>query len=266
MPIPAPGRYVLVMEDVEICRARDLRTTRQIAAVVLCVVAIAGGCAEANDSGEQTSTSGSSPLEVTTTTSLDIPPTTSTIPMALEQVALWPDASVVFTSPQAVVEDFVVQVLRVPPEIGDFMAGDSRSGEIAVYSPGDPPSQRGLLLLRQLGPRNGWFVIGTINDSALITSPESGQTVPSEEVLVRGLAEGFEATVIVEAFVAGRAEPILDRAVTYAGNLGVPAPFEVTLDLSEARTGETVLIIVRGGVGLETDPGQFGAVAVVIAG
>lgn len=180
-------------------------------------------------------------------------------------MALWPDASKAFNSARAVAEDFVVQVLGVPPELGDFMAGDSRSGEIEVFSPGDPPSGRGLLLLRQLGPSNGWFVIGTINDNALITAPNSGQSVPAGPVIVQGLAEGFEATVIVEAFIAGRAEPVLDRTVTYAGNLGVAGPFQVTLDLSSAKPGNTVLIVVRGGVGLETDPGEFGAIAVVIA-
>lgn len=158
----------------------------------------------------------------------------------------------------------MVQVLGVPPELGDFMAGDSRSGEIEVYSPGDPPTLRSLLLLRQLGPSNGWFVIGTINDNAFISSPATGQSVTAGEVIVSGQAEGFEATVIIEAFVAGRPEPVLDREVTFAGNLGVPAPFEVTLDLSDADPGDTILIIVRGGVGLETDPGQFGAIAVVI--
>lgn len=262
--IPHPDRYVLVMNHAVRSRSGLRRTSRHIAVAVLGLATMGSACAEGNDSGGSTSSSGAPPTESTTTSSFDIPSASSTSPMTLEQVALWPDPSVVFASPRAVVEDFVVQVLRVPPEIGDFMAGDSRSGEIVVNSPGDPPSQRGLLLLRQLGPRNGWFVIGTINDSAFITSPEFGQTVPSREILVRGVAEGFEATVIVEAFVAGRAEPILDRAVTYAGNLGVPAPFEVTLDLSAARAGDTVLIIVRGGVGLETDPGQFGAVAVVI--
>ena len=190
--------------------------------------------------------------------------TTTTGPAGLEQPALWPSSSEVFTSPRAAAEDFVVQVLGVPPELGDFMAGDSRSGEIEVYSPGDPPTLRSLLLLRQLGPSNGWFVIGTINDNAFISSPATGQSVTDGEVIVSGQAEGFEATVIIEAFVAGRPEPVLDREVTFAGNLGVPAPFEVTLDLSDADPGDTILIIVRGGVGLETDPGQFGAIAVVI--
>lgn len=190
--------------------------------------------------------------------------TTTTEPVVLEQTALWPAPSVVFTSPRAAAEDFVVQVLGVPPLVGDFMAGDSRSGEIEVFSPGDPPSLRSILLLRQLGPNNGWFVIGTLNDKAFITNPESGRQVTAGPITVEGLAEGFEATVIIEAFIAGRAEPVLDREVTMAGNFGEASPFSVTLDLSDAAPGDTVLIVVRGGVGLETDPGEFGAIAVVI--
>lgn len=207
---------------------------------------------------------------VVTTTTPSAPTTTeppapgTTEPVVLEQLALWPAPSVVFTSPRAAAEDFVIQVLGVPPEIGEFMAGDSRSGEIVVYSPGSPPSPRGLLLLRQLGPNNGWFIIGTINDSALITAPGYGQSVTAGPITVEGLGEGFEATVVVEAFIAGRAEPILDRQVTFAGNFGVPGPFQVTLDLSDANPGDTVVLLVRGGVGLETDPGYFGAIAVVI--
>ncbi len=202
----------------------------------------------------------------TTTTPTTEPPsaTTTTEPITLEQLALWPAASVVFASPRAVAEDFIVQVLGVPPEIGDFMAGDSRSGEIEVFSPGSPPSPRGLLLLRQLGPSNGWFVIGTLNDNALITNPEMGRQVSAGPITVEGLAEGFEATVIVEAYVAGRAQQVLDRHVTFAGNFGDPQPFQVVLDLSGASPGDTVLILVRGGVGLETDPGDFGAIAVEI--
>jgi hypothetical protein len=42
------------------------------------------------------------------------------------------------------------------------------------------------------------------------------------------------------------------------------APYQVTLDLSAATPGEMVALVVRGGTGLETDPGDFGAIPVVI--
>lgn len=241
-------------------RSKNLLWVTSLAALLV----VSSGCADDGEPAPVTEAPITSTSSTPATTSEPAATTTSQ-PNALEQLALWPHSTDVFTSARAVAEDFVVQVLKVPPELGDFMAGDSRSGEIEVFSPGDPPSGRGLLLLRQLGPTNGWFVIGTVNDNALITTPTSGQSVPAGPLVVQGLAEGFEATVIVEAFIAGRAEPILDRKVTYAGNLGVAGPFEVTLDLSAAQPGDTVLILVRGGVGLETDPGEFGAIAVAIS-
>lgn len=236
---------------------------RRALAMTAALIVTLTACNGAGESGPDTEAPGSTSASTSVPTS-ETPGTSTTVSPGLEQLALWPSPSEVFTSPRAAAEDFVVQVLGVPPELGDFMAGDSRSGEIEVYSPGDPPTLRSLLLLRQLGPSDGWFVIGTINDNAFISSPTTGQRVPAGELTVSGQAEGFEATVIIEAFVAGRPEPVLDREVTFAGNLGVPAPFAVTLDLSDAAPGDTILIIVRGGVGLETDPGQFGAIAVVI--
>ena len=41
-------------------------------------------------------------------------------------------------------------------------------------------------------------------------------------------------------------------------------PYSVSLDLSGASQRETVLILVRGGVGLETDTGEFSAIPVTI--
>jgi len=39
----------------------------------------------------------------------------------------------------------------------------------------------------------------------------------------------------------------------------------VTIDLSGAAPGDVITLLVRGDTGLETDPGEFGAIAVVIA-
>lgn len=192
----------------------------------------------------------------------------TTEPIRLEQPAVWPAATDVFATPQAVAEDFVVRVLGVPPEIGEFMAGDARSGEIEVFSPGEAGVEtvRSILLVRQLGPNNGWFIIGTLNDNAMISSPVLGAEIDADDassVVVEGMAEGFEASLTVYAYIAGSAE-ILDQETTMGGNLGVPGPFQVTLDLSGAQPGDTVMLLVRGGVGLETDPGEFGVIAIQV--
>lgn len=186
--------------------------------------------------------------------------------MQLEQPAIWPTAQDVFTTPRDVAEDFMLRVMGVPPDIGEFMAGDARSGEIEVFSPGEVETLRAILLVRQLGPNNGWFVIGTLNDNAMITNPLYGAQISVDDaasLVVEGMAEGFEASLTVYAYVAGRTD-ILDQETTMGGNLGVPGPFQVTLDLSGVRPGDTVMLLVRGGVGLETDPGEFGAIPILI--
>jgi hypothetical protein len=175
----------------------------------------------------------------------------------------------VFASPQEAAEDFVGTVLSVPPALGEFRQGDNRSGEIEVFSLGEgdagPPVLRSLLLLRQLGPSDGWFVLAAVNDNASITSPESMVEVPAGPLTVEGVARGFEANVVVTAFVAGEVDTELDRVVTQGGALETPEPFAVTLDLSDAEPGDVVVLLVRGGTGLESDPGDFGAIPVVIA-
>jgi hypothetical protein len=232
-----------------------------------------GGDTTATTAADDTTTSSGDGTTTTaaddTTTASDDDTTTTSAGAGLEQPAIWPAADVVFTTPEAAAEDFVSSALGVPPELGEFQQGDSRSGEIEVFSPGEgdqaTPVARGLLLLRQLGPESGWFVIAAVNDNASISSPASGAEVAAGSVAVEGAARGFEANVVVRAFVAGDGTP-LDEVITQGGAFETPEPFSVSVDLSGASAGDTVMLLVRGGTGLETDPGEFGAIPVVIAG
>lgn len=215
------------------------------------------------------STSATTAESTTSTTmpSTTMPSTTTTLDVVtLEQPAIWPAPDEVFTTPEAAAADFVSSVLGVPPELGEFQQGDSRSGEIEVFSlpeSGGVAVVRGLLLMRQLGPDNGWFVLAAINEFNTITSPVSMAQVAAGSVTVAGAARGFEGAVVVEAFVAG-SPVLLDQQFTQGGSQAEPAPYSVTLDLTGAPAGQTVLLVVRGGVGLETDPGEFSAIPVVI--
>ena len=181
---------------------------------------------------------------------------------------MWPAADVVFDTPEAAAADFVEHVLRVPPVLGPFMAGDNRSGEIEVFSPGEggPGSSvvRSLVLVRQLGPDDGWFVIAAIEPMVSIEAPEAGAVVPAGSVAVSGVARGFEATIIVAAYVAGAPEPIGEPAIAMGGALETPEPYQATVDLSGLPPGTVVALVVRGDTGLETDPGEFSAIPVVI--
>jgi hypothetical protein len=186
-----------------------------------------------------------------------------------EQAAIWPAAGVVFETPEEAAADFVSHVLGVEPVLGPFQQGDPRSGEIEVFSPGEgaaTPVLRGRLLLRQLGPDDGWFVLGAASDFASITSPESMAVIPAGPLTVTGAARGFEANVVVTAIVPGDAEAVLDSEIAMGGAMGTAEPYSAVVDLSAAAPGGVVALIVRGGTGLENDPGDFGAIPVVIAG
>jgi hypothetical protein len=209
--------------------------------------------------------------DATTTTSEDGVDSSTTGQLSeLEQPAIWPAADVVFATPEEAAADFVTSALGVPAELGEFQQGDARSGEIEVFSPGEgeqaTPITRGLLLLRQLGPNDGWFVIAAVNDNAAITSPSAGAEVVAGPLSVEGVGRGFEANVVVRAFAAGDAGAPLDEVITQGGAFEAPEPISVSLDLSGAAPGEVVMLLVRGGTGLESDPGDFGAIPVVIAG
>jgi len=216
------------------------------------------------------STTGPSTTAVPTTSTpatsapATVPPTTTL--GGLEQPALWPAPGVVFTTPEAAAADFVTQVLAVPPNLGEFVQGDSRSGEIDVLSPGEgggTPTPRAVLFLRQLGPQSSWFVIAAGSADTSITTPAPLAQVPSGIITVEGMGHGFEASIMVSAYLAGN-PTVFTQQHTMAGSMEEAGPFSVQLDLSGAQPGDVVMLMVRGGVGLETDPGEFSAIPVVI--
>lgn len=189
---------------------------------------------------------------------------------AAQQPAIWPSADVVFATPEEVAADFVRTVLLngEEPTLGEFRRGDARSGEMPVISPGDGPGaaqlERGVLFLRQLGPDDGWFVIGAASDGATITRPSTGDVVAAGPLTVEGEARGFEGTVVVSAFPAGDAATMLDLQVARGGAFADNEPYSATIDLANAMPAEVVAVLVQGDTGLETDPGTFAAIPVVV--
>ena len=201
----------------------------------------------------------------TATSSVTFPSDTAA---PLEQPAIWPSADVIFASPETAAEDFVTKVFGVPPALGEFRQADARSGEIEVLSTGEGGGSRvvrSLLVLRQLGPDDGWFIVAAVNESMSISSPTAGQRLSPGRVTVTGQARGFEANVVVSWLLAGRAQPPIDQAVTQGGATE-PRVYTVVLDLSDAAGARVAWLLVRGGTGLATDTGEFSAIPVLVAG
>jgi len=190
----------------------------------------------------------------------------------LDQPAIWPTADVVFATPEDAAADFVSAVLisEGDPKLGEFQQGDARSGEIAVLFAGetgdlDPPLEVGTLVLRQIGPTGGWYVIAAASDGAVIDTPSASEEVPAGPVTVAGEGRGFESTMVVSAFPPGDTAATLDLQIGVGGAFADLEPYSVELDLSGAARGEVVVILVRGDTGLGNDPSTFAAIPIVIA-
>ena len=190
----------------------------------------------------------------------------------LDQPAIWPAPDVVFATPEEAAADFVSNVLisEGDPALGEFQQGDARSGEIAVLFAGedgdlDPPMEKGLLLLRQIGPTDGWFVIAAVSDGATIESPSALDEVAAGPLTVSGEGRGFESTLAVSAFPPGDAAAPFDLQIGAGGAFADLEPYSVELDLSGAAAGDVVVILVHGDTGLGNDPSTFAAIPIVIA-
>lgn len=179
--------------------------------------------------------------------------------------AVWSSTGPETATPRGAATAAMQTLFDVTPVLGDYRAGDRRSGEIEVLSPeGTTPVVRSTLLMRQMGPGDAWSVLGAINPMITIAEPPFDPPLRRGMVTVSGSARGFEGTVIVTVYRIRDTIEILDRRITQAGSLAQPEPFHVVMDLRDTREGDVVGILVRGDVGREGDPGEFSAIALRI--
>lgn len=267
-------------------------TTRPLTTVVMVLLLLLAACGGADDpvieaptpepATEQpttpaptadpapTPTPTAAPSPSPTATATPTPtPTAPPTDLVAPQPALWPPPGEGAATPEEAATAFADAVLGVQVAAGEFRQGDSRSGEVDLLFAGEDGSReivRSTALVRRLGPDDGWYVIAAINPNATISTPEALAEVPSGPLTVEGSARGFEATVIVSAYVLSAPGDRIDQVVTQGGALADPEPYAVTLDLTGVPSGTVVGLVVRGGTGLETDPGDVGALPVVVTG
>lgn len=234
-----------------------------LVAVVAAVVLLVGGDDDADDSATTTDATIETTTPADTTPATEPPATTPateppatpapteppvtepppSIPGDGTASAVWPAAgtAVGFADPVEAATSFATEFLGfTDPVIGEFMAGDSRSGEIELRAGEIGPVT--IVLLRQLGDDDSWWVLGSEAENISIETPEVGAVIQSPLVL-EGSALAFEGTVDVELRADGLIEPIATGFVTGSGP-PEPGPFEGSIEFDDPTAEAGVLVLI----------------------
>lgn len=218
---PAPDGLHRIQEKL-MDTQRDTNRNRLLLAIGSAAAAVAAvvGVLALTDDDERTIDTADTTTTVpeSTTTTAPSTTTTTTAPGLTDpRPAVFPDPTTSrrFDDPMALAAAFATDLLGFrDPLVGDFMQGDSRSGEVEVrgFAQGNPT----VVLVRQLDD-DTWFVIGAVVESIRLDTPEQGATIASPQAL-EGAASAFEGTVNVRLFVDGVAESIAETFVTGRGD------------------------------------------------
>lgn len=235
-----------------------------VGAAVVVAAVVAGVLAFGGDDDDQVATvtssstvPTSSPTEGEATTTTAVPTTTaasstsapSTSQPAPEDplsAAVWPVAGsgVAFDDPQEAARSFAEEFVGfTDPVVGEFQAGDSRSGEVEVRPRQDGPVTT--VLVRQLDDDGSWWVLGSVTPNITLEQPSAGETIDDPVTLV-GEALAFEGTVQVEVRGDGTTAPLGEGFVTGSGS--PPAgPFEGHVEWANPGGGWGALVLYTYG-------------------
>lgn len=224
-----------------------------VAALIGALLLVTGG----DDDSDSTATTAVSSTEVATTsvettmptteapTTTEIPatepPTTDPVDATLQAIWPWADSPTRFAEPVDAATSFATDYLGyTDPIVGDFQAGDSRSGEIEVRAAAVGPMT--VVFVRQLTDDDSWWVLGAAGENLTIDEPSQGAVVDSP-LAISGSAAAFEGTVDVELRADANGEPIYQGFVTGSGS-PEPGPFSDTIDFTSPGSGGGALVLI----------------------
>ena len=168
---------------------------------------------------------------------------TTTAPDDPTRTAIWPwvDSGVRFDDPVVAAASYATDFLGFDdPVVGEFLAGDSRSGEVEITPGAIGPST--VVFVRQLTADDSWWILGSATGNIVLDEPQTGDVVESPLQLV-GEALAFEGTVEVEIRADGEAEPIEVGFVTGSGG-PEPGPFDEELEFVSPGSGGGALVLI----------------------
>ena len=157
--------------------------------------------------------------------------------------AIWPwaESDLRFDDPVEAATSYATEFLGFDePIVGEFLSGDSRSGEVEI-TPGEIGPTT-VVFVRQLTDDDSWWILGSAAENIVLDEPETGDTVESPLQLV-GEARAFEGTVEVEIRADGNAEPIEVGFVTGSGG-PEPGPFDDEIEFVSPGSGGGSLVLI----------------------
>ena len=181
---------------------------------------------------------------VTTEAPTTTEPTTTVAPVPDQvRTAVWPwfETDLRYADPVEAALGFAVDYLGfVDPDAGEFMAGDSRSGEVEIRSSGTELTT--VVFVRQLTDDDSWWILGAASANITIDEPEALAEVTSP-LTVSGTALAIEGTVDVQLRADGNGEPIFEGFVTGSGG-PEPGPYSETFEFtSPGETGGSLVML-----------------------
>ena len=191
----------------------------------------------------QPATSEPPPTEPPATAAPTTDTATTTVPDDPTRMAIWPwtESDVRFGDPVAAAESYATEFLGFDePVVGEFLAGDSRSGEVEIMPGTIGPTT--VVLVRQLTDDDSWWILGSAAENIVLDEPEAGTIVESPLPLV-GQARAFEGTVGVEIRADADAEPIEVGFVTGSGG-PEPGPFDDEIEFVSPGPGGGSLVLI----------------------
>ena len=209
-----------------------------IATLVVALV-VSGDDEDATSTGPTTEAPDTTEPATTATTDTPTTPVTEPVDAA---TAVFPDAASGdrFDDPVAAARAFAVDFVGfTDPVVGDFLQGDSRSGEVEVRPRADGPVTT--VMVRQLGPDDSWWVLGAATANITVDTPAADAAITAP-VTVTGSALAFEGTVGVEVRQDGVRQPIGTGFVTGGGD--EMQPFTGQIDFSPPSANHGALVLV----------------------
>jgi hypothetical protein len=204
-----------------------------IAGAALIIAALVTALLLITNSDDDESNNSASTIAVSaTTTDVASTPAAPPIPDA-SKPAVWPwtaatTATTRYVDPVEAATGFATDFLGfTEPLVGEFQAGDNRSGEVEIRASNTGPITT--VFVRQLTADDSWWILGAASENITISEPETGTEVTSP-IGVSGSAVAFEGTVDVELRADGNGEPIFEGFVTAGATSR--EPFAETFDFT----------------------------------